>query len=118
MAQAVPAGRTTAGGMGRVRQRAALVLLVLVAAALAAFAWALSAGELPVTATDLLAALGGGAGSMEADIIRTLRLPDLFQDQDAPDKQYEAAGLDAAGIVDSVLKALRHNSAGVEEARA
>ena len=75
MAQAVPAGRTTAGGMGRVRQRAALVLLVLVAAALAAFAWALSAGELPVTAADLLAALGGGAGSMEADIIRTLRLP-------------------------------------------
>ncbi|MDE2410815.1 MAG: 1-deoxy-D-xylulose-5-phosphate synthase [Sphingomonadales bacterium] len=50
--------------------------------------------------------------------IRTLRLPDLFQDQDSPDKQYEAAGLNAPAIVDTVLKALRHNSAGVEEARA
>ena len=50
--------------------------------------------------------------------IRTLRLPDLFLDHDSPDKQYEAAGLNAGGIVDCVLKALRHNSAGVEEARA
>ncbi len=50
--------------------------------------------------------------------IRTLRLPDLFQDHDSPDKQYEAAGLNASGIVDCVLKALRHNSTGVEEARA
>ena len=50
--------------------------------------------------------------------IRTLRLPDLFQDHDSPDKQYELAGLNASGIVDCVLKALRHNSAGVEEARA
>ena len=50
--------------------------------------------------------------------IRTLRLPDVFQDHDAPDKQYDTAGLNAGGIVDCVLKALRHNSAGVEEARA
>ncbi|MCP5386310.1 MAG: 1-deoxy-D-xylulose-5-phosphate synthase [Novosphingobium sp.] len=50
--------------------------------------------------------------------IRTLRLPDLFQDQDSPEKQYDAAGLNAPHIVDCVLKALRHNSAGVEEARA
>ncbi len=50
--------------------------------------------------------------------IRTLRLPDQFQDQDAPDKQYDAAGLNAPQIVEAVLKALRHNSAGVEEARA
>jgi 1-deoxy-D-xylulose-5-phosphate synthase len=50
--------------------------------------------------------------------IRTLRLPDVFQDHDAPDKQYDEAGLNAPGIVDCVLKALRHNSAGVEEARA
>ena len=50
--------------------------------------------------------------------IRTLRLPDLFQDQDSPDKQYDQAGLNAPHIVDCVLKALRHNSAGVEEARA
>jgi 1-deoxy-D-xylulose-5-phosphate synthase len=47
--------------------------------------------------------------------LRTLRLPDRFQDQDKPEKQYAEAGLDADGIVDSVLKALRHNSAGVVE---
>src|SRR5690554_6747723 len=47
--------------------------------------------------------------------IRTMRLPDIFQDQDKPEVQYAAAGLDADGIVDTVLKALRHNSAGVEE---
>ena len=50
--------------------------------------------------------------------IRTMRLPDRFQDQDAPDKQYESAGLTAPHIVETVLSALRHNSAGVEEARA
>lgn len=50
--------------------------------------------------------------------IRTMRLPDLFQDHDAPEKQYDEAGLNAPQIVDTVLKALRHNSAGVEEARA
>ncbi|HEX8526848.1 1-deoxy-D-xylulose-5-phosphate synthase [Allosphingosinicella sp.] len=47
--------------------------------------------------------------------LRTLRLPDRFQDQDKPDKQIAEAGLDAAGIVETVLKALRHNSAGVIE---
>ena len=58
-------------------------------------------------------------GLMDAGLkIRTLRLPDLFQDHDSPDKQYDAAGLNAPQIVDCVLKALRHNSAGVEEARA
>jgi 1-deoxy-D-xylulose-5-phosphate synthase len=45
--------------------------------------------------------------------IRTMRLPDVFQDQDAPEKQYAEAGLNAPHIVDTVLKALRHNSAGV-----
>jgi 1-deoxy-D-xylulose-5-phosphate synthase len=50
--------------------------------------------------------------------IRTMRLPDVFQDHDSPDKQYDAAGLNAPQIVDTVLKALRHNSAGVSEARA
>jgi 1-deoxy-D-xylulose-5-phosphate synthase len=50
--------------------------------------------------------------------IRTMRLPDLFLDQDAPEKQYDEAGLNAEHIVDIVLSALRHNSAGVSEARA
>ena len=50
--------------------------------------------------------------------LRTLRLPDRFQDQDKPEVQYSEAGLDAEAIVDTVLKALRHNSGGVAEARA
>ena len=50
--------------------------------------------------------------------LRTLRLPDRFQDQDKPDKQYAEAGLDAEHMVETVLKALRHNDVGVEEARA
>ncbi|MFN3726611.1 MAG: 1-deoxy-D-xylulose-5-phosphate synthase [Allosphingosinicella sp.] len=47
--------------------------------------------------------------------LRTMRLPDTFQDQDKPEKQYDEAGLNAEHIVDTVLKALRHNSAGVVE---
>ncbi|MBX9897458.1 MAG: 1-deoxy-D-xylulose-5-phosphate synthase [Qipengyuania sp.] len=50
--------------------------------------------------------------------IRTMRLPDVFQDHDDPAKQYDEARLNAPHIVDTVLAALRHNSAGVEEARA
>ncbi|WP_040702696.1 1-deoxy-D-xylulose-5-phosphate synthase, partial [Novosphingobium nitrogenifigens] len=37
--------------------------------------------------------------------IRTMRLPDLFQDHDSPDRQYDEAGLNAPHIVDTVLKA-------------
>jgi 1-deoxy-D-xylulose-5-phosphate synthase len=48
--------------------------------------------------------------------IRTMRLPDIFQEHDNPQKQYDDAGLNAPQIVETVLKALRHNSAGVEEA--
>ena len=43
--------------------------------------------------------------------IRTMRLPDHFQDQDKPETQYADAGLDADAIVATVLKALRHNEA-------
>jgi 1-deoxy-D-xylulose-5-phosphate synthase len=51
--------------------------------------------------------------------LRTLRLPDLFQEHDKPEKQIADAGLDAAAIVETVLKALRVNSVGViEEIRA
>ncbi|MGH6659456.1 MAG: 1-deoxy-D-xylulose-5-phosphate synthase, partial [Sphingomicrobium sp.] len=60
--------------------------------------------------------LASDEGLIDAGLkLRTMRLPDRFQDQDKPDKQYADAGLDAAGIVDTVLKALRHNSAGVVE---
>jgi len=50
--------------------------------------------------------------------IRTIRLPDIFQEHDKPEKQYDEAGLNAPQIVETVLKALKHNSAGVKEARA
>jgi 1-deoxy-D-xylulose-5-phosphate synthase len=50
--------------------------------------------------------------------IRTMRLPDVFQDHDAPDRQYDTAGLNAPQIVETVLKALRWNDTGVSEARA
>jgi 1-deoxy-D-xylulose-5-phosphate synthase len=63
--------------------------------------------------------LASDEGLMDAGLkIRTLRLPDRFQDHDKPEKQYEEAGLNAPHIVETVLKALRVNSAGVEEARA
>jgi 1-deoxy-D-xylulose-5-phosphate synthase len=48
--------------------------------------------------------------------LRTMRLPDAFQDQNSPDKQYDEAGLNAPNIVETVLKALRWNDAGVSEA--
>ncbi len=51
--------------------------------------------------------------------LRTLRLPDKFQEHNKPEVQYAEAGLDADAIVESVLKALRMNSVGVvEEVRA
>jgi 1-deoxy-D-xylulose-5-phosphate synthase len=50
--------------------------------------------------------------------IRTMRLPDRFLDHDKPEKQYDEARLNAPHIVETVLKALRMNSAGVEEVRA
>jgi 1-deoxy-D-xylulose-5-phosphate synthase len=63
--------------------------------------------------------LASDEGLMDAGLkIRTMRLPDRFQDQDKPEKQYDEAHLNAPDIVETVLKALRVNSAGVEEVRA
>ncbi|MDK2767582.1 MAG: 1-deoxy-D-xylulose-5-phosphate synthase [Sphingomonas sp.] len=45
--------------------------------------------------------------------LRTMRLPDRFQDQDKPELQYDEAGLNAPHIVETVLKALRWNEAEV-----
>ena len=60
--------------------------------------------------------MASDGGLLDAGLkIRTLRLPDMFQDHDAPDKQYDAAGLNAGGIVDCVLKTLRWNEAGLAE---
>jgi 1-deoxy-D-xylulose-5-phosphate synthase len=47
--------------------------------------------------------------------LRTMRLPDVFQDQDKPDLQYAEAGLNAENIVDTVLKALRYNEVVVTD---
>jgi 1-deoxy-D-xylulose-5-phosphate synthase len=50
-------------------------------------------------------------GILESGVkVRPMVLPDVFIDQDAPEKMYEVAGLNAAGIVATALKAL-----GVEE---
>jgi len=63
--------------------------------------------------------LASDEGLVDAGLkLRTMRLPDRFQDQDKPEKQYDEAGLNAPNIVETVLKALRVNSAGVEEVRA
>jgi 1-deoxy-D-xylulose-5-phosphate synthase len=43
--------------------------------------------------------------------IRTLTLPDVFQDQDTPAGMYASAGLDAASIAATALEALGHERA-------
>ncbi|WP_439532872.1 1-deoxy-D-xylulose-5-phosphate synthase [Polymorphobacter sp.] len=47
--------------------------------------------------------------------VRTMRLPDLFQEHENPAKQYAEARLDAPAIVETVLEALRFNSVGIAE---
>jgi len=60
--------------------------------------------------------LASDEGLIDAGLkLRTMRLPDIFQDHDKPEKQYDEAGLNAEHIVDTVLKALRHNSAELGE---
>ena len=58
-------------------------------------------------------------GLLDAGLkVRTLRLPDIFQDQDGPAQMYATAGLDANGIAGAALEALRRNDVGVSAARA
>jgi 1-deoxy-D-xylulose-5-phosphate synthase len=45
--------------------------------------------------------------------VRPMTLPDIFQDQDTPEKMYAQAGLDADGIVAMALKALGRGSEAV-----
>ena len=47
--------------------------------------------------------------------IRTMRLPDIFQDHDGAEKQYDTARLNAPHIVDTVLSALRWNDITVAQ---
>ncbi len=47
------------------------------------------------------------AGALENGLkVRTMTLPDKFQDHDKPDRMYAAAGLDAKGIVAKAIAAL------------
>jgi 1-deoxy-D-xylulose-5-phosphate synthase len=63
--------------------------------------------------------LASDEGLVDAGLkIRTMRLPDRFQEHDKPEKQYDEARLNAPHIVETVLKALRRNSVDVEEVRA
>ncbi len=58
--------------------------------------------------------LASDEGLIDAGLkLRTLRLPDRFQDQDKPEKQYADAGLDAESMVATVLAALRRNAVGI-----
>jgi len=61
--------------------------------------------------------LASDEGLVDAGLrIRTMRLPDVFQDHDSPDRQYDAAGLNAPHIVATVLKALRWNDSETQDA--
>lgn len=63
--------------------------------------------------------MASDAGLIDSGLkLRTMRLPDAFQDQDKPELQYDEAGLNAPHIVDTVLKALRWNESEVAGARA
>ena len=50
--------------------------------------------------------------------VRSLVLPDIFQDQDKPEAMYAQAGLDAEGIVRAALEALGVSNASVAGRRA
>lgn len=48
-----------------------------------------------------------GAGLLENGLkVRTMHLPDIFQDHNKPELQYEEAGLNAGGIITTALTAL------------
>ncbi len=50
--------------------------------------------------------------------IRPMTLPDIFQDHDKPEKQYEDAGLTASGIVETALSALGKSERSANPKRA
>ncbi|MDC1429378.1 1-deoxy-D-xylulose-5-phosphate synthase [Emcibacteraceae bacterium] len=52
-------------------------------------------------------------GLMEQGLkVRTMKLPDVFIDQNSPNVMYEIAGLTAVDIVKTALQALGHNNVG------
>ena len=50
--------------------------------------------------------------------LRPMMLPELFIEHDKPDKMYDAAGLNAHQIVETVLSALGRRDETIEPARA
>jgi len=50
--------------------------------------------------------------------VRPMTLPDVFQDHDKPEKQYEAAGLTAPHIVETALAALGKSAGEASPKRA
>lgn len=63
------------GGLMAARQRVFGVIAGLASLAVLSLAWALSAGDLPISLTQALSAVLGGGEGMEADVVRQLRLP-------------------------------------------
>jgi iron complex transport system permease protein len=57
------------------RRRALIIIAALLGLAVLSLVVALAAGSLPVTAGDILGALGGGTGGLGIEVIRGLRLP-------------------------------------------
>jgi 1-deoxy-D-xylulose-5-phosphate synthase len=55
---------------------------------------------------QVLHALAKGGALDRGLIVRTMTLPDIYQDHDKPERMYAAAGLDAGGIVREVEAAL------------
>jgi 1-deoxy-D-xylulose-5-phosphate synthase len=68
-----------------------------------------STGGFGAMVLHLLASEGALDGGLK---IRTLTLPDVFQDHDKPERMYAEAGLDAKGIVSTVRAALGQGASG------
>ncbi len=60
-----------------------------------------------------------GCGLLDGGLkVRTMVLPDIFIDHDKPERMYERAGLNAAGIVETALNALGRSAAAISDIRA
>jgi len=60
-----------------------------------------------------------GCGLLDGGLkVRTMVLPDIFIDHDKPERMYERAGLNASGIVQTVLNALGRSAAAISDIRA
>jgi 1-deoxy-D-xylulose-5-phosphate synthase len=74
-----------------------------------------ASGGFGAHALSLLAEEGALDGGLK---VRTMTLPDLFQGQDKPERQYAAAGLDAKAIVAKAIAAFAAEEAAAQTASA